>query len=913
MPIQPGNHLGPYEILAAIGSGGMGEVYRARDSKLGRDVAIKVLPEEFARDPERMARFQREAKFLASLNHSNIATIHGLEDSLGTRALVMELVEGPTLADRVRSGAIPMDEALPIARQICDALEYAHERGIVHRDLKPANVKVTSDDTVKILDFGLAKAIKGDGNSTDIANSPTLSRMATQSGILLGTAAYMSPEQAKGKVVDRRTDIWAFACVLYEMLTGKMAFRGDAVADVLAAIIKEEPDWSLLPAATPIRVRVLLRRCLQKDPKQRLRDIGDARISLDEALSGAADPTSALTAERPATQWRLWVVSGVAGLFVLATVFLAFLYFHQKAPVGQAMRFEIPLPDKVTPSPWFALSPDGHKLAFVVTGADGQARVWVRSVETLEARPLEGTEGANSPPFWSPDSRFIAFSTPGKLKKIVSSGGPPLTVCDAPAPFVVGGAWNRDDKIIFGSQVGVLQVAASGGSPSPITAGSPVGGASATPSFLPDGRHFVYSRGGGDGSANGVYLGSLDTKPQEQPSKKLLADFSQVSYAPSSDPAVGYVLFVRGATTPGSAGTLMAQPFDTRRLELSGEAVPIAEQVSNLSFSASTDVLVYVKGSQTVAAPETAGTIQGQLTWFDREGKSLGTVGDPGLYRAVAFSPDGKRLAFERADPQKVRNWNIWLYEFARGVTTRFTFDSDWDANPVWSPDGSRIAFGSNRGGQFDLYQKTSNLAGEDELLFKSSESKVPSSWSPDGRILLYYNVTPLPFHLWLLPLGGGEADRKPVRIGHSEFNEIWAKISPDGRWIAYHSDESGKDQIYVRPFDPSLVSGSPSAGGTPLKGKWMVSKDGGTTAVWRRDGKELFYLSLDGAAMAVEVSTSGVFQAGVPKVLFKVPGGVLFWDATPDGKRFLMAAPSSGSAPPPFSVVLNWQAALKK
>ena len=427
--LNVGTRVGPYEIVALVGSGGMGEVYRARDAKLGRDVALKVLPEAFARDAERMARFQREAKVLASLNHPNIATIHGLEDSGATHALVMELVEGPTLADRIRTGPIPIDEALRIAKQICEALEYAHERGIVHRDLKPANVKVTNDDAVKVLDFGLAKALEADASSIDIANSPTVSRMATQAGVLLGTAAYMSPEQAKGKAVDRRADIWAFGCVLYEILTGQMAFRGESVTDTLAAVIKEEPDWSQLPAATPVRVRVLLQRCLQKDPKQRLRDIGDARISLDEVLAGAPEPAPAGATRIPAPLWRRalpWVVAAI-----LAAA-LAFVHFREKpsAP-ADLVRFEIPVPEKVAlaASGAFALSPDGRQLAFFAAGPDGVQRIWIRALDSLEARPLPDSESPQTPPFfWSSDSRYIAFDAGGKLKKIDISGGPAQTL-----------------------------------------------------------------------------------------------------------------------------------------------------------------------------------------------------------------------------------------------------------------------------------------------------------------------------------------------------------------------------------------------------------------------------------------------------------------------------------------------------
>jgi eukaryotic-like serine/threonine-protein kinase len=494
MAVALGTHVGPYEILAAIGAGGMGEVYRARDVKLGRDVALKVLPEAFARDAERMARFQREAKVLASLSHPNIATIYGLEDSGGRRALIMELVEGPTLADPIKAGPIPVDEVVRIARQIADALEYAHERGIIHRDLKPANVKVAADDTVKVVDFGLAKALEGDPSSIDISTSPTVSRMATQQGVLLGTAAYMSPEQAKGKSVDRRADIWAFGCVLYEMLTGKMAFTGETVTDTLAAIIKEEPNWSQLPAATPIRVRVLLQRCLQKDPKQRLRDIGDARISLEEVLAGAPEGAPSITT------WRLWALAGIACVFVLATALLAFLYFHQKPAASHAVRFEIAAPQKTTLGVFFALSPDGGKLAFIGTGTDGQARLWVRSLETLEGRPLDGTEGVVDWPIWSPDSRFIAFYAQGKLKKIESEGGPPVTLCDCPQ--VIGGVWSSEDKIVFGSPAGIQEVSAAGGSPSALTSD----GISVAPFLLPDGRHFVYVHGVLQGADTGIML-----------------------------------------------------------------------------------------------------------------------------------------------------------------------------------------------------------------------------------------------------------------------------------------------------------------------------------------------------------------------------------------------------------------------
>ncbi len=902
--------MGSFEIVSAIGAGGMGEVYRARDTNLGRDVAIKVLPDAFARDAERMARFEREAKVLASLNYPNIATIHGLEDSGRTRALVMELVEGPTLSDRIRQGPIPIQEALPIAKQLADALEYAHEHGIVHRDLKPANIKLTADDMVKVLDFGLAKALEGESAAFDLSTSPTVSRMATQAGILLGTAAYMSPEQAKAKPVDRRADIWAFGCVLYEMLTGKTAFSGESVTDTLAAVIRGEPDWLRLPSATPARVRVLLQRCLQKDPKQRLQAIGDARLSLEEVLSGAPDPISTAAAAPAAKSRLLWFVSGAAGLFLAAAIAFGFLYFHPKPLAMQLMRFEVPLPAKFSQEGDLALSPDGRKLAFIGAGADGQRRLWIRSVDSLDAEPLDGTEGADGWPFWSPDSRFVVFRSQGKLEKIDVSGGPPVTLCDATS--LLGGIWTRDGKIVFGSLTGLMQVAAVGGSPLPLT----TDGAAVSPALLPDGRHFVFLYASNQRSGTGIYVGSVDALG-EKTSKKLLSDISTPVYALSSRGPLGYLMFVRGVTAPGASGTLMAQRFDPRHLSLMGEAIPIAEQVSNTGFSASsTGTLAYEEGTQNIQTSGSRGNIQGRLTWFDREGKALDAVGDPGVYRTLALSPDGKTVAFERADPQNPSNRNIWLYDFSRGVTTRFTFDSAWDSGPIWSPDGSRIAFGSNRSGVFDVYEKASNLTGGAELLFKSPDAKIPTSWSPDGRFLLFQNPG-APGQVWTLPLGDTAATRKPVVMEHSQFVESYGKVSPDGRWIAYTSDESGKNQIYVQPFNPPAAAGSSAAARAPITGKWMISNDGGSTPLWERDGKELFYLSLDGEAMEVDVNTTGIFQAGIPKPMFKVPPGVLFWDISPDGKRFLMVAPSTAAAgataPPKFTFVLNWQGALNQ
>jgi eukaryotic-like serine/threonine-protein kinase len=897
--LSTGDRLGSFEILNALGAGGMGEVYRARDAKLGRDVALKVLPEAFARDDERMARFQREAKVLASLNHHNIATVHGLEDSGSMHALVMELVAGPTLAERIGSGPIPVGEALLIARQICDALEYAHERGIVHRDLKPANVKVTSDDAVKVLDFGLAKALEGDAASIDMATSPTITRMATQAGVLLGTAAYMSPEQAKGQPADRRADIWAFGCVLYEMLTGEVAFRGESVTDTLAAVIRAEPDWSQLPAATPIRVRVLLQRCLQKDPKQRLQAIGDARISLDEVLSGVpepssvtATPVSASIASR-ALPWALFAAAAA----VLAA--LAVVHFRETPIVAQAVRLEMPLPEKVTMmgnEGTFALSPDGRHVAFFAAGPDGVPRIWIRSMDSLEAHPIAGSETYNNPPlFWSPDSRYIAFDGGGRLKKIGIFGGNAETLCDL-SGLLVGGSWNHDGVIIFGQSPGaIMRVSANGGSASPLTTLDPSRGEirHVFPSFLPDGRHFIYLRYSSKPENSGIYVGSLDARPQEQSSKMLLPTLYGAACVPSSDSGFGHLLFLR-------AGTLMMQSFDTSRLEFLGEPVTVAERLGSFRefgfFSASTNgVLVYRRGNG-----------ESQLTTYDRQGKVLGTVGERGLYNTQALSPDGTRVAVERRDPQTGKG-ALWLVDLSRGTSTRFTFGSSHVTAAIWSPDGSRIIFasGPQLSGVYDLYQKPPSGAKDEELLLRSGERKFPSSVSRDGRFLLYTAVDPKQkYHVWVLPLAG---DKKPFPFLQTESNELDGHFSPDGHWVAYWSDESGRNEIYVRRFSPDSTAAASDAGG-----KWQVSSNGGIEPQWSVDGKELYYVTLDWQVMAVEVTSKPVFQAGTPKLLFQAPAQPSrgAGDFTVDGQHFLFLAPM-GQAP--FTVILNWQAGLKK
>jgi eukaryotic-like serine/threonine-protein kinase len=901
MPVAYGTRLGHYEVTTPLGAGGMGEVYRARDTKLGRDVALKVLPDAFARDAQRMARFQREAKVLASLNHPNIATIYGVEDCGSPPALVMELVEGPTLADRIRQGPIPIEEALRLAKQICDALEYAHERGIVHRDLKPANVKVAHDDTVKILDFGLAKAMEDDPASLDISTSPTLSRMATQAGVLLGTAAYMSPEQAKGKPVDRRADIWAFGCVLYEMLTGKHMFSGETTTDTLASVIKEEPDWSPLPTATPERVRVLLQRCLQKDPRQRLRDIGDARISIEEVLAGAPELFSGAVTPVAGRLWRRVLPWALFGAAVAALLVLGFFHFRSKPTAINAVRLQMPFPDKTIQGAAgsFALSPDGRQFAFFAAGTDGVQRLWLRPLDAIEAHPLASESTFSDPPpfFWSWDSRSIAFDGGGNLKKIGIFGGQAQKLCDLSGSFLVGGSWNRDGVILFGQDPGVIErVPADGGSASPLTALDSSRGeiAHTFPTFLPDGRHFLYLRTSNQQENDGIYVGSLDAKPENQDPKRLLETAHQAIYVPSLDSESGHLLFMR-------EGTLIAQPFDIKRLELTGEPVTIAEQVGSYRefgfFSPSTNgVLAYRIGS--------IGT--SRLTWFDQEGKVLGTVGEQAIYGILALSPDGTQAAVERRDPQSGK-YAIWLFDFSRGTSARFTFGSAGAQHPIWSQDGKRIIFASNNpNGVLDLYQKEANGAKAEEPLVQSSESKSPGSVSPDGRFLMYVsNSLKSKLDLWVLPLQG---DAKPSTFLQTDANEGDGHFSPDGHFVAYRSDESGRWEIYVRPFSQDSGATQSTTGG-----KWQISNGGGIRPSWSPDGKELYYLTPDGKVMIVPVSTRPTFQAGAPKFLFQVQPGRIVGGYTADGKRFLFPVPVVQSAQTPFSVVLNWQAALKK
>jgi len=889
MPLTPGKCLGPYELVACIGSGGMGVVYRGRDNRLRRDVAVKVLADQFADDPDRLARFRREAQLVAALNHPNIGGIYGLEEADGIPALVLELIEGPTLADLIAESPMPLQDALLTARQIADALEAAHGQGITHRDLKPSNIKVRPDGTVKLLDFGLAKA--RDPEPSPVSTSaPTITSLMTRPGLVIGTAAYMSPEQARGEPVDKQTDIWAFGCVVYEMLAGRRAFPAETITDTLAAVLRAEPDWNALGSKTPWTIRRMLKHCLAKDRKERLHDIGDAALDIRDALA-ASDAGGRAASPRLGRGLALlaWPLAALS-LGALVAVVLA-PHLRPTLTDPRAFRTSILVPSdliyvpSLSPSSRFALSPDGRRLALVVR-AGRRNQILIRSLDKSAAEPLAGTEDA-AYPFWSPDSRFLAFFADGKLKSIDVSGGPPATLAHASSPFP--GSWSRDGVILFTGWSGHLyRVSASGGTPSVVTSLETKMGDSfhASPFFLPDGRHFLYLAVGsvtaGPKEARAVYVGSLDS---HEP-RLLLPGGANAMYAQ------GHLIFLR-------QDTLMAQPFDVDGLKLTGEAVPIAQQVQidrNIgargAFSVSeSGVLAYQVGSAEVRS---------QLVWLDRAGKTIGSVGEPADYGDIWLSPDGKQVAASVVDPARM-NRNIWRIDLDSGLRTRLTFGRSDEDSPIWSPDGRRIVYSTSPKGPRDLYQKASSGVGADEALLEDAVDKMPTGWSADGRFVLYYRRSPSGDNdIWILPLSG---QLKPHPFLQTPFNEAQGRFSPDGRWVAYVSDETGAPEIYVAPF--------PAA-----SGKWRISTAGGSWAQWRRDGREIFYVESQNRLMAAPVDGRGsVLEVGAARLLFQT-GWKSFGNpcvASEDGQRFLVNMLVEETAAVPITLVVNWPVLLTK
>jgi len=872
--LTAGTNLGVYEIVALLGAGGMGEVYRARDTKLGRDVAIKVLPESFTHDPERVARFQREAQVLAALNHPHIGAIYGLDEANSTQFLVLELVEGESLDKRIARAPLPVDEGLAIARQIAEALEAAHEKGIIHRDLKPANIALTTDGNVKVLDFGLAKATEPASGSLDLAHSPTITMpaMMTGVGVILGTAAYMSPEQARGRPADKRSDIWAFGCVLYEMLTGEQLFRGETITDILAAVVKSEPDWSHVP----LRTRRLLRSCVEKEPKRRLQAISDAWLLLDETApeSQSAD-RSHRVAWLPAVAFGLVAAAALWTLWRQPIVEERALQFHVNPPPGTRFQSGV--------AGGSSISPDGRAVVFVATSAGGPT-LWIRRLDSFTPRELPGTAGAAFP-FWAPDGRSVGFYANGKLKTIGVSGGPPVVI--AAAPNARGGTWGPDGTIVFSPLVGVLQqVAASGGTAAPLTKLDLGNGENAHrwPQFLPGGRRFLYWVRSSKPNRTGVYLGSLD-RPHEK--VFVVESLSGGVYSPPHGKTQGYLLWVR-------QNALVGQPFDPERTHVSGEPVSIAgaEGVGTVGtnnqslFSLSNEGTLLFSGADD----------NYQLAWFSRDGKALSGVGKPDRYVTVRISPDGNRAAVSIIDSSGERD--IWAMELARGLPNRLTYDSGFV--PVWSPDGHRIAYHGIT--QTRLFTIAAS-GGDRQGMLESQDTVYINDWSPDGRLLMYTKVSPATLYdLWVLPTSG---DRTPVPVLVTPFNESHGQFSPDGKWIAYTSNESGQEEIYVRSM--------------PATGSTRVSTSGGSFSRWRADGKELFYRALDGRLMAVPVTTVAErLEFGPPVGLMPIaePLGTFAYpyDVAPNGEKILALTPGgSEHNVMPLTVLVNWEAGLKR
>jgi serine/threonine protein kinase len=911
MLLSAGTRLGPYEILSALGAGGMGEVYRARDGKLNRDVALKILPDAFASDPDRLARFTREAQTLAALNHPHIAHIYGLDtqerrqghDPAATAFIVMELVEGDDLSQRIARGPIPLEDALPIARQIAEALEAAHEQGIIHRDLKPANIKVRGDGTVKVLDFGLAKALGtgtaeaapyvGDGanvgrpfRGADAANSPTITSPAalTGAGVILGTAAYMSPEQARGKVVDKRSDLWAFGAVLFEMLTGTRAFRGDDVTDTIAAVIAREPNWTRLPADTPAAIRRLLRRCLEKDRRRRLSDAADVRLEIDDALTPpSGDANLETLTSLPSRHAWSWAVAGGLGLGLGAAVVFLVLAPWRKAPPPRPLRLsaelgvDTPLANSGSGASTI-LSPDGAVVAFIAQkSVDGGAQLYVRRLSQLQAVPLPGTDDASGP-FFSPDGQSIAFFANGKLRTISVTGGSAVTLCDA--PDARGGAWGEDGTIVFSPDsvqgVRLLRVSSAGGRPEPATALAEGEVTQRWPQVLPGGKTvlFTSSRTTGAFDQANLVVQALPAGAR----KVVQRGGYHGRYLPS-----GHLVYVRD-------GTLFAAPFDLDRLEMTAppvlalEAVRSNADTGGAQFAVSaTGTLVYLTGESSIGRVP--------IQWMDHEGKTTPLRTTLSAWSNIVFAPDGHRLALQILDGQ----FDIWIYEWTRDTLTRLTVDPGLDIKPVWTPDGRRIVFASQRADKStpNLYWQRIDGTGEAQRLTESRNPQQAASWHPSGKFLAFEEQNPhTGSDLMILPMEGGEASEwkpgKPTVFLNTSFAEHEPMFSPDGRWLAYSSNESGRNEVYVRPF--------PGPGG-----KWQISTGGGLYPTWSRTKRELFFVN-NGQIMVARYAMEGdSLSAEKPRLWserrFMAPAGGRMFDLHPDGERFAIAAQGPGGA----------------
>ncbi len=923
MSLSVGSRLGPYEILAPLGAGGMGEVYKGRDTRLERTVAIKVLSPQLSASPESRQRFEREAKTISQLSHPHICALYdvGEADVEGNgerrtanvpetsvrsgdlrpspfavrriQYLVMEYLEGETLTERLAKGALPLEQALKYGQQIADALDKAHRQGIVHRDLKPGNVMLTKLG-VKLLDFGLAKAIEPAAPQMSLTSMPTRQGL-TQEGTILGTFQYMAPEQLEGKDADARTDIWAFGATLYEMATGRKAFSASSQASLITAIMSSDPApiSAVQPMSPPALDRVV-KTCLAKDPEERWQSAADIKRELQWVAEGSlaeSDPLGRRGRSRERLAWTAFALAAAAALIV------GFLHLRRKPESLRVFRSSI-LPPAETQFAFQssppAVSPDGRRIAFSAGRPNARGRLWVRSFEASDAQPLPGTEGGYCP-FWSPDSRFLGFFADGKLKKIDVTGGTPQTLSGAPDGD--GGTWSREGVILFTTDGPLHRVPESGGASAPVTRVDEDLGdlGHSWPIFLPDGRHFLYLRflgRTGDGSnPYGLVLGSLDSKDEKQ----LLRVRANVAYAPATDgSSAGHLLYLQ-------ARVLVARPFDARRLEFTGEAFPIAEQVQ--LFGAGSTAVFSVSANGLLAYQPGAGGEPSELVWFDRGGRRLEALGEPANYNHPRISHDGRRVVFVVTDTQSP-DTDLWLYDLARRAKTRFTFGPAVNIFPVWSPDDSRIVFASNRRVMADLYQRATSGSGADELLLDSKTSfRWPTDWSPDGQIAFQSRDTKAKTAVDVGFVSG--PDRKAVTLLGTPFDERSPEFSPDGRWLAYASNESGRFEIYVQPF--------PGPGQ-----KWQVSTGGGAYPRWKRDGKEIFFLKLpEKTLMAAEVKPGPTFEVGEPKALFQTQVKWIDfgrqYDVSPDGSRFLINTLVAEGMNEPLTVVQNWTAGLKK
>ena len=887
-----GAQFGQYGIRRLLGAGGMGEVYRAYDSRLDREVAVKVLPADFANDGDRLRRFEQEARATSALNHPNILTVYDIGTHEDSPFIVMELLEGEELRGRMKDGAIPQRKAVDYARQIVAGLAAAHEKGIVHRDLKPENIFITADDRVKILDFGLAKlrpARLAAGAGSEVATQKAM----TDPGVVMGTVGYMSPEQVRGKDLDHRSDIFSFGLILYEMLAGRRAFTGESAVEVMNGILKEEPqELGETNAKIPPGLELIVRRSLEKKPERRFQSTSDLGFALEALSAPSSSSGDRLTAvenarivgkDKPAA-WRdrVWMMATVvASLIALA---LGLAYFNRPSSDTRAVRLSFTAPPNLafndTQADYVTVSPNGQKIAFTATSEEGKTQLWVRPLDSLDAQLLPGSDEAIEP-FWSPDSRSIAFGSKGKLKRVDLAGGAAQTLCDAAR--MTGGTWNSKGVIVFGPDFGsvLFQVPATGGEPRPVTFKDTDHSSfqHSSPAFLPDGNRFLFTIGSNSAKPGGVWAGSLDSRELKQ----VLADNTNVAYAPP-----GWLIFVRNQA-------LVAQAFDAGSLEVKGDVVPIATRTStrdgfNLFSVSDTGVLVWQELWQR----------DYQLVWFDREGRQTGTVGaqmkvsggqEPNL------SPDGKRVVIKR-------DGNIWMIDIARDIPVRLT--SVFAQIPIWSPDGSHVAYTARSEAGGGIVQKAASGVGEEEMLLKGVN--FANDWSPDGRFLLFIRRgEKTRADVWALPLFG---DRQEYQLLNSAFDERNVQFSPDGRWLAYASDESGSYEIYVRPF---------TADGKIGGDRKRVSRNGGMQPKWRGDGKELFYIADDGQMMSVAVLAGGPeFEYGAAKALFKTrmqARARLFheYDVTADGQRFLIGTLIGESKAAPPKVILNWAADLKR